>query len=98
MQRNFRAVLAAMSLSLHQLGDGVDAAVLTAGHQLGVDARAAVAGLDLGVDGPDLHEEGVASLLPRAGGALPPGVVAGGGDLQGFAEQTHGPLVAGAPR
>src|SRR5262249_39668296 len=76
----------------HQLGDGIDAAVVAAGHQLGVDARAAIAGLVLGVDGPDLHEESVASLLPSAAGALPPGIVAGGGDLERFAEQPHGPL------
>ena len=94
MQRNFRAVLAAMPFSLHQLGHGVDAAILAAGDQLGVHPRAAVAGLDLGVDRPDLHEEGVAALLLNAGRAVAPGVVAGRGDLERFAEQTHRPLVA----
>jgi site-specific DNA recombinase len=67
---------------LHQLGDGVDAAVVAAGRQLGMDTRAAVAGLELGVDSPDLHQEGVVSLLQSAAGTLPPGVVAGGGDSQ----------------
>jgi hypothetical protein len=67
---------------------------VAAGQQLGVDAGAAVAGLELGVDGPDFHEEGVAPLLLSAAGTLPPGVVAGGGNLQRFAEQSHGPLVA----
>src|SRR5262249_39808671 len=75
----------------HELGDGVDAAAVAAGHQLGVDARAAVAGLHLGVDGPDFHEQGVTPPPLGAGGAAPPGVVAGGRDLQRFAEQAHGP-------
>src|SRR5262249_46429854 len=51
-------------------------------------------GLELGMDGPDLHEQGIALLLPIAAGALPPGIVAGGGSLQRFAQQPHGPLVA----
>src|SRR4051812_33915807 len=61
---------------LHQPGHGVDAAVVSAGHQLSVDARAAVARLELGVDGADRHEQGVASLLAGALGAVAPGVVA----------------------
>src|SRR5262249_42165693 len=77
----------------HQLGDGVDTAVVAAGQQLGVDAWTAVTGLDLGMDGADLPEEGVASLLPSAAGALPPSVVAGGGDLQCLAKPAHGPLI-----
>jgi hypothetical protein len=76
-----------------QLGDGVDAAVVAAGHQFGVDARAAVAGLDLGVDCPDLHKQGIASLLSGAARGSLPGVVASGGDLQRRAEPTHGPAV-----
>src|SRR5579875_2885827 len=40
-----------------------------------------------------LHEEGVTPLLPVAGGAFPPGVVAGGRDAQRVAQQPHGPLV-----
>src|SRR5262249_20155640 len=40
-----------------------------------------------------LHQEGVASLRPSAARALPPGVVAGGGDSQRVAEPAHGPLV-----
>src|SRR5271166_2643715 len=66
---------------------------LVAGRQLGVDARAPVAGLDRGVAGPDLHEQGVLPLLAGADGSLPPGVVAGGRDLQGVAPQAYGPLV-----
>src|SRR5215468_1070063 len=77
----------------HQLGDGVDTAVVAAGHQLSVDAWTAVTALDLGVDGADRHHEGVPSLLPSAAGALPPSVVAGGGNLQYLAEPPHGPLV-----
>src|SRR5262249_51286487 len=77
----------------HQPGDGVDAAVVAAGGQLGVEARAAVAGLGLGVDGPDLHEESVLPLLAGAAGALPPGVGAGGGNGPRFTEQTDRPPV-----
>src|SRR5262245_62924846 len=79
------------SLGAHQPGHGVDAAAVPAGGQLGVDARAAVAGVELGVDGPDLHEQGVVALLPGAGGAVPPGVVAGGRDTERVAQQAHGP-------
>src|SRR5262249_14992903 len=76
---------------LHQLGHGVDAAALAPSDQLGVDAGAAVTGLDLGVDRPDFHEQSVAALLPGAGGTAAPGVVAGGGNPERFAEQAHGP-------
>src|SRR5262249_36977140 len=65
----------------HDLGHRVHAAVVAAGRQLGVDARAAVAGLELGVDGPHLDEQDVVPLLPGAGGAVAPGVVAGGRDV-----------------
>src|SRR5262249_11060048 len=75
----------------HQFGHGVDAADLAVGVQLGVHARAAVTGLDLAVDGPDLDHQAVTPLLASAGRAPPPGVVAGGGDLQRVAEQAHGP-------
>src|SRR5262245_46806415 len=77
----------------HQLGNGVDAAGVTASDKLLVDAWAAITGLDLGVDGSNFHEESVVPLFLRAAGALPPGVVAGGGNLQRFTEQTDGPLV-----
>src|SRR5262249_28018886 len=77
----------------HQLGDRVDAAGVTARRQLGVPARAAVAGLDRGVDRPDFHAESVVPLLLGAAGALPPGVVAGGRDLQRRAKQPDGPAV-----
>ena len=50
----------------HQLGNGVDAAGVTASDQLLVDARATVAGLDLGVDGANFHEESVLTLFLRA--------------------------------
>src|SRR5262249_61500971 len=72
-------------------GHGVNAAVLAAGRQLGMDARAAVAGVELGADGADLREQGVVPLLACAGGAVAPGVVAGGRDVQRRAEQAHGP-------
>src|SRR5262249_34370916 len=61
----------------------------------GGDARAAVAGLGLGVGGPYLHEQGVLPLLAGADRPLPPGVVAGGGDVERRAEQAHGPLLTG---
>src|SRR5262249_6638684 len=61
--------------------------------QLLVHAGAAVACLDLGVDGAHLHEEKVLPLFLGAGGTLPPGVVAGGGDLQRCTQQADGPLV-----
>ncbi len=53
---------------LPQFGNGVDAAGVAAGNQLGVDARAAVADLELGMDGTDLHEQKAASLLPALRG------------------------------
>src|SRR4029079_10296413 len=81
------------AVGLHHLGDGVDAAVPAAGGELGVHPRAAVAGLDLGMDGPDLPEEGSATLLLGAGGAVAPGVVAGRGDRERLAEQAHRPLL-----
>src|SRR5437867_722086 len=77
----------------HQLGDRVDAAGVTASDQLLMDAWAAVAGLDLGVDDSNFHEESVVPLFLGAAGALPPGVVAGGGNLQRFTEQADGPPV-----
>src|SRR5205823_6263898 len=64
------------------------------GRQLGVDARAAVAGLELGMDRPDLDDQGRAALLAGTGGPCAPGVVAGGRDFEGFAQQSHRPLVA----
>src|SRR5207249_2023407 len=48
---------------------------------------------ELGVDGPDLYEQGVLPLLPGAGGAVAPGVVARGRDVQCVAQQAHRPLV-----
>src|SRR6185437_203039 len=79
---------------LHQFGHRVDAAVLSAGHQFGMHPRAAVASLDLSVDRPKLHEEEVAAPLLGTGRAVAPGIVAGRGDLQRLAEQTHRPLLA----
>src|SRR5262249_12150909 len=78
----------------HELGDRVDAAVVSAVHQLGMSPRAAVAGVELGMDGPDLHEQGVVALLPGAGGAVAPGVVAGRRDVQRLTEPADGPLLA----
>jgi hypothetical protein len=45
------------------------------------------------MDGPDLDDQQVVPLLPLAGRSSPPGVVAGGGDFQGSAQQPHGPTV-----
>src|SRR5262249_19212021 len=81
------------SVLAHQPGDGVEAAGVPACDQFLVHARAAVAGLDLGVNGPHLHEESVVPLSPLAAGPLPPGVVAGRGDLQRLTEQADGPVV-----
>jgi hypothetical protein len=59
-----------------------------------VHARAAVTFLELLMDGLDLDGESLASLLLRAGGAMPPGVVAAGSDLQQPTHQPHRPLPA----
>src|SRR5262245_27086901 len=92
VQRNFRAVLAAMPLCC------ITRATVFTQHPWpratsSAWTRAAVAGLELGVDGADLHEQAVASLLRGAAGAVAPGVVAGGRDVQRVAQDAHGPLV-----
>src|SRR5262249_11524475 len=46
-----------------------------------------------GVNGRQLEEESVVPLSPLAAGPLPPGVVAGRGDLQRLTEQADGPVV-----
>ena len=57
VQRNFRAVLAAMPCSRISLATVLTQQPWPRAVQLGVDARAAVAGLDLGVDGLDLDDQ-----------------------------------------
>src|SRR5205085_12454248 len=76
----------------HELGHGVDAAVVPAGRQFGVDARAAVACLELGMDRPDLPKQGVVPLLAGAGGAVAPGVVASGRNVERVAQHADRPL------
>jgi site-specific DNA recombinase len=75
----------------HEPGDGVDAAAVPAGDQLGVQARAAVPGLHLGVDGADPGGQLVAPLPTATRRALPPGVIPGGRDRERVAQHGHGP-------
>jgi hypothetical protein len=63
------------------------------GFHLGVKARAAVASLDLLVDRRDLHQQAVAAVLPLAWGAILPGVVIRGRNLQNVGHDANGPGV-----
>ncbi len=78
----------------HELGYGVDAAVLATGLQFLVYARAAVARFELSMDGLDLPLQDLAPLLLRTGRTAPPGVLAAGRDLQHLAHQPLRPLSA----
>src|SRR5262249_31945375 len=78
----------------HQFRHRVQAAGPATRGEFGVHPRAAVPPLDLLVDGLEFDHQGIPTPLPGAGGALPPGVVAAGRNLQSVAQQPYRPPAA----
>jgi hypothetical protein len=75
---------------LHQPGDAFGAVTLAALRQFLLEARGAVVAAMAGVDLADVFQQRRVGAGPGAGRSVPPGVVAGAGDVEGRAELGYG--------